>query len=356
QNLRAQQESVLLVGRGLLQAGDAPTALRVFRSSGVRVRGRCYKPGQTSADSSSTMNTLYALMVRAAQKVGDWREAVLLYREAEALNPGPSAATATAAFLACYAEHEYAAAVSFASDALRPPWEEVTHRRVLMNKIIVACGRAGPDHYQQALDTYHDLDRTVGADGYTLTAVIDVLRRIGDWRRALPLLDRLAALGVPADRGLRTCVNAVLSAMGPDNYGRARELAARAAVDWGVDGDIVTYGTLLLLASARLPPPAPLLPAGDQAEGTGQGFPRGSRRSSRGGDGAGKEEDGLLEDGDAGWETVTILRRAVAAKAVPSEACLDMVVFGLARDGLWEEASAFVEAIEQSGLKVSRHQ
>lgn len=44
---------------------------------------------------------------------------------------------------------QYAAAASFASDALRPPWEEVTHRRLLTNKIIVACGRAGPDHYQQ---------------------------------------------------------------------------------------------------------------------------------------------------------------------------------------------------------------
>ena len=44
---------------------------------------------------------------------------------------------------------QYAAAASFASDALRPPWEEVTQRRLLTNKIIVACGRAGPDHYQQ---------------------------------------------------------------------------------------------------------------------------------------------------------------------------------------------------------------
>lgn len=44
---------------------------------------------------------------------------------------------------------QYAAATSFASDALRPPWKEVTHRRLLTNKIIVACGRAGPDHYQQ---------------------------------------------------------------------------------------------------------------------------------------------------------------------------------------------------------------
>ncbi|CAM9283116.1 unnamed protein product, partial [Scytosiphon promiscuus] len=356
--IKPSPESVLLVVRGLCQAGDAPTALRVFNSSGVRLRGRRYKPGPTLTDSASAMNTLYAVMIRAAQKAGDWREAVLLYREAEGLDPGPSAATATAVFLACYAEQEYAAAVSFASDALRPPWEEVTHRRVLMNKIIVACGRAGPDHYRQALDTYRDLDRTVGADGYTLTAVIDVLRRVGDWRRALPLLDRLAALGVPADRGLRTSVNAVLSAMGPENYRGARELAQRAAVDWGVDGDIVTYGTLLLLASARLPPPAPLVPAGGSAEGTDRGVSKASRRSSRGGDGAagGEGERVLEEQGGGGWETVTVLRWAVAAKAVPSEACLDMVVFGLARDGLWEEASAFVGAIEESGLKVSRHQ
>lgn len=146
-------------------------------------------------------------------------------------------------------------------------------------------------------------------------------------------------------------MNAVLSAMGPDNYPRARELASRAAVDWGVDGDIVTYGTLLLLASARLPPPAPLVPAGGATEGIGQRFSKGSRRLSSGeGDGVGGGE----EDGE--WETVTILRRAVAAKAVPSEACLDMVVFGLARDGLWDEASAFVEEIGQSRLKVSRHQ
>ncbi|CAN0426366.1 unnamed protein product, partial [Ectocarpus sp. 12 AP-2014] len=258
QGLKPTPESVMLVVRGLLQAGDATTALRVFRSSGVGIRGRRYKPGRTADDSASTMNALYAVVIRAAQKAGDWRQAVVLYREMEAVKPGPSAATATAVFLACYAEQEYAAAVSFASDALRPPWEEVTRRRVLMNKIIVACGRAGPDHYQQALDTFEDLDRTIGADGYTLTAIIDVLRRLGDWRRALTLLDRLTELGVTANRGLRTSVNAVLSAMGPDNYRRARELVVKATVEWGVDGDVVTYGTLLLLASARLPPPAPL--------------------------------------------------------------------------------------------------
>lgn len=44
------------------------------------------------------------MVIRAAQKAGDWREAVLLYREAEAANLGPSAATATTVFLACYAE------------------------------------------------------------------------------------------------------------------------------------------------------------------------------------------------------------------------------------------------------------
>lgn len=49
-------------------------------------------------------NRLYAVVIRAAQKAGDWREAVLLYREAEAANLGPSAATATTVFLACYAE------------------------------------------------------------------------------------------------------------------------------------------------------------------------------------------------------------------------------------------------------------
>ena len=44
------------------------------------------------------------MVIRAAQKAGDWREAVLLYREAEAANLDPSAATATTVFLACYAE------------------------------------------------------------------------------------------------------------------------------------------------------------------------------------------------------------------------------------------------------------
>lgn len=46
---------------------------------------------------------------------------------------------------------QYAAAATFASDALRPPWEDVARRRMLMNKVIVACGRAGPDHYHQVL-------------------------------------------------------------------------------------------------------------------------------------------------------------------------------------------------------------
>lgn len=49
-------------------------------------------------------NRLYAVVIRAAQKAGDWREAVLLYREAEAANLAPSAATATTVFLACYAD------------------------------------------------------------------------------------------------------------------------------------------------------------------------------------------------------------------------------------------------------------
>ncbi|CAM9133805.1 unnamed protein product [Ectocarpus sp. 4 AP-2014] len=354
QGLTPSPESVLLVVRGLLQAGDATTALRVFRSSGVGIRGRRYKPGRTADDPASTMNALYAVVIRAAQKAGDWRQAVVLYREMEAVKPGPSAATATAVFLACYAEQEYAAAVSFASDALRPPWEEVTRRRVLVNKIIVACGRAGPDHYQQALDTFEDLDRTIGADGYTLTAVIDVLRRLGDWRRALALLDRLTEVGVTANRGLRTSVNAVLSAMGPDNFSRARELVVKATVEWGVDGDVVTYGTLLLLASARLPQPAPLGVTGapSLAAAAAAAVPPGSAYPAGGpfgGEGGEEEESGQ-------WETVNVLRWAVAAKEVPSEACLDMVAFGLARDGLWEEATAFVEAIGQAGLKVSRHQ
>lgn len=210
----------------------------------------------------------------------------------------------------------------------------------------------------KALDTYADLDRTIGVDGYTVTAVIDVLRRLGDWHRALPLLDRLAGLGVSADQGLRTSVNAVLSAMGPDNYRRAKELVEKAALDWGVGGDIVTYGTLLLLASARLPPPAPL------SSGAAVVLPAAAAvavepRAGR----LGGVNGGLLEEGEATgsreegkWETVNVFWTAVEAKAVPSEACLDMVVFALARDGLWEEASAFVQAIEEAGLTVSRHQ
>ena len=178
----------------------------------------------------------------------------------------------------------------------------------------------------QALDTFENLERTVGADGYTLTAVIDVLRRLGDWRRALPLLERLDALGVPADRGFRTSINAVLSAMGPDNYHEARDLAARAAEEWGVKGDMVTYGTLLLAASEHLlllPAPSPLEPQPD-----------------RGGEG----------------DTVQILRLAASANAVPSESCLNMVMFGLARSGQWEEAAAFVEEVERAGRRVSRNQ
>lgn len=206
----------------------------------------------------------------------------------------------------------------------------------------------------KALDTFEDLDRTIGADGYTLTAVIDVLRRLGDWRRGLGLLDRLNELGVTANRGLRTSVNAVLSAMGPDNYGRARELVVKATVEWGVDGDVVTYGTLLLLASARLPPPAELGVAGAPSLSSAAAAvaPLASAYPA-GGPFGGEEGD---EEGGGQCETVNVLRWAVGAKEVPSEACLDMVVFGLARDGLWEEATAFVEAIGQAGLKVSRHQ
>ncbi len=54
----------------------------------------------------SIATRLYGEVIRAAQKAGDWREAVLLYREAEAAGLGPSAATATAVFLACYAEQQ----------------------------------------------------------------------------------------------------------------------------------------------------------------------------------------------------------------------------------------------------------
>lgn len=46
-----------------------------------------------------------------------------------------------------FSSWKYAAAVAFATDALGPPWQTADARRIMMNKIIVACGRAGPDHY-----------------------------------------------------------------------------------------------------------------------------------------------------------------------------------------------------------------
>lgn len=109
--------------------------------------------------------------------------------------------------------------------------------------------------------------------------------------------------------------------MGPDDYREGLRLVERSAEEWGVEGDVVTYGTLLLAASEQLPPLEALLPSGE-----GEG------------------------------EAVRILRLAVAANAVPSESCLNMVMFGLARSGLWEEASAFVEVIEMAGRRVSRNQ
>lgn len=258
-------------------------------------------------------------------------------------------------------------------------------------------------HYPilQGLDTYETLERTIGADGYTLTATIDVLRRLGDWQRALPLLDRLAALGIPADKGLRTSTNAVVSAMGADNFGRARKLVERAEEEWGVRGDTVTYGTLLLSASERLPPPVPLSTVsaaaaaaassaeaevtreGGGLEGAGMGKIGGVERVRRvrrvrkmrgveggraGGEsrGEGAGEVGAIVEGGEGaeegvaaereWETVSLLRSAAFVRAVPSESCLNMVLFRLARNGSWEEARAFVEAIERLGLRVSRNQ
>lgn len=52
-------------------------------------------------------------------------------------------------FAAVLGVFQYALALTFADDALKPPHEEADRRRVFMNKIIVACARAGPDHYQR---------------------------------------------------------------------------------------------------------------------------------------------------------------------------------------------------------------
>lgn len=213
----------------------------------------------------------------------------------------------------------------------------------------------------QALDMYDNVERSIGADGYTLTATIDVLHRMREWRRALSLLERLAGLGVPPERGLRTAMNAVLAAMGPDNYVHARELVERAADEWGVTGDFATYGTLLLSASNQLPPPPPLSPAleaGASSPSPEEGvLLLGAEGDGDGGRAGGRAAAAVPTAQRLGvWETVRILRLAVAVKAVPSESCLNMAMFGLARNGSWEEASAFVEAVARAGLRVSRNQ
>lgn len=228
-------------------------------------------------------------------------------------------------------------------------------------------------HETQALEVFDSVEQTIGADGYTLTAIIDVLRRLGDWSTAIPLLDRLAALDVPPEQGLRTSVNAVLSAMGPDNYRRAKELATRAAEHWNCPGDVVTYGTLMLFASEQLPPLAPLS-QGDGSKGKGQQYPPPSeeherkdggvfRIGGRGGVGGGASGSGGVGGSRAGSrrsgrekETVQVLRSSVDARAVPGESCLNMVMFRLAKGGAWEEAAAFVEAMKRKRIKVSRNQ
>lgn len=102
------------------------------------------------------------------------------------------------------------------------------------------------------MDVYEQLEHSVGPDAYSLTATIDVLRRLGDWRRALPLLERLAEIGLPPEAGLRTSLNAVLAGMGASNYHEAKALVRRARVEWDVRGDAVTYGTLILAASEQV--------------------------------------------------------------------------------------------------------
>lgn len=207
----------------------------------------------------------------------------------------------------------------------------------------------------QALDTYDEVRRTIGEDRYTLTAAIDVFRRLGDWESALPLLDRLGGLCTNPDRGLRTSTNAVISAMGPDNYRRARELVTRAAEKWGLAGDHVTYGTLLLSASEQLLPLV-RLPGSAAPESPSAGSMSGRRTAAEGWLTAGGEGGGGSGQRLAAGETVELLRMAAKANAMPSESCLNMVMFRLARSGAWEEATAFIDAIAAEGLQVSRNQ
>lgn len=229
--------------------------------------------------------------------------------------------------------------------------------------------------HPQAIDTYEELERTLGPSNYSLTAVIDVHRRMGNWRRALALLERLAALGVSPEDGLRTCTNSVIASMGSAHYAQARRLAARAAREWGVRGDVVTYGTLLLASSELAPPTPTKSPSGFPpfrealGEGTGNSedgddagggrAPRNERSLGQGGGVArGGGRGAELEPGTArlASETVELLRRAAWADAVPGEACLNMVMFNLSRGGAWAEAAAFLETMESLDLKVSRSQ
>ncbi|CAN0051213.1 unnamed protein product, partial [Choristocarpus tenellus] len=195
----------------------------------------------------------------------------------------------------------------------------------------------------------------VGPDSYTLTAVIDVLRRGRDWRKALPVLEELAHTG-EVGKGLLTSLNALLEPLGREDFSEARMLLRRAQVEWGLEPDGATYGTLMLAVSKGI---------GELDSGFGE------NRVNPGEGGRGREGlDGVrgvirgrdgTEGGGAGKSTaleelVTLVCEAAALGAVPNASCLNLVMFNLARRGAWVEAAAFVSVMRGRGLAISRKQ
>lgn len=79
-------------------------------------------------------------------------------------------------------------------------------------------------------------------------------------------------------------------------------------------------------------------------------------------DGAGRQPDGSVageagrDTGEGEFETVRMLRLCKATDNEPSESCLNMSMFNLARSGAWQEATALVNAIASLGIQVSRNQ
>ncbi|CAN0155407.1 unnamed protein product, partial [Discosporangium mesarthrocarpum] len=265
-------ESILPVMRAFLLSGDPAMSLELFQQYITKRQLEAGPVKDTFHEESKSLMRLYAEAIRSCQRLGDWMEAVRLYREAEGVQGGSlRPGSAASVFNTCYFAKQYGAAVAFIEDALAP--SPLTtglvrdRRRLLMNKAIVACGRAGPDHHSMALRIYEDMGSgppqgsRVGIDNYTRTAIIDVLRRGPDWRRALPILEDLArASGRPGGghgrrpgAGLQTALNAVLDPLSRVDYRGARALVERARREWGFEPDEATYGTLLLAASTEGP-------------------------------------------------------------------------------------------------------